>query len=81
MKLKGSDIMPSIAGNAWGWLQGELGFLILIFLAVGAVVTWVKKETSKFLNFVLMALVAVMFVFQGQNIINFFQNVGNMLIP
>jgi len=73
--------MPTIASNAWTWLQGELGFVILIFLGIGGAILWIKKETSKLVSFILMALLAVMFVFQGANVITFLRNAGNMLLP
>jgi hypothetical protein len=66
-----------IGENIYNWLIGEARYIVMIGLAIFGLFFLFKRESSKLIGFILLAAVAILFVFNATGVIDFLLGVGN----
>lgn len=69
----------SIGVNFQTWLLGQLQPLVLAFLAVLGIILIVKKEYTKLIQFAVIAVIAVVLVFNPGGVKDVLLSLGNKI--
>ena len=69
-----------IGQNLLTWIQGELIPILSVVLMVTAIVFLAKRETTKFVGFLVAAIIAILFVVFTTDVVNVLGNIGRRII-
>jgi len=69
-----------IGQNLLTWVQGELVPILSVVLMVTAIVFLAKREMAKFVTFLILAIIAILFVVFTSDVVTVLGNIGRRII-